>query len=417
MNSSHKVKKISMRSFLHKKLYTLTFSCFFLCLHSFSITAAPLFYTHPFPPHFAFEKIPQRSNDPRIQRARLAAKKMAALKDTRISASELLKIAYFIETRLEKSIRRGKYYLPRKKTGLARSIEYDPETRQTFIHLQCHNGLKELGRGYFKVVTKSILYSHEHPEVVAHTEQPGKETREIKLLKKIAGLKGLVQLKAAMIQKPKPGKYKTSLMFTLYSPGALNHARLQKLSSEQKYQIALQTVEGLKGLHQNKIIHRDIKLDNVFIEKKGNSINCVLSDLGQAYLISEATNMTPHDTPCYMAPEGYLPSYKNLNYYKADIFSLGWVFYELVFAEKPRWMSTSGLFEAIHHGSNEKKEAFRRALLKEIDIAQKRLKMIMVSPQYDTHIKKIAKASFLMLEANPKQRASLDSLLMTLHSL
>jgi len=96
---------------------------------------------------------------------------------------------------------------------------------------------------------------------------------------------------------------------------------------------------GLKYLHTNKILHRDIKTINMFL---GKDDKIKIGDLGVAKLLGQTQNMahTIVGTPYYLSPE--LCEEKPYNH-KSDIWSLGCVLYELCTFKHP--------FEAKNQGS------------------------------------------------------------------
>lgn len=64
-----------------------------------------------------------------------------------------------------------------------------------------------------------------------------------------------------------------------------------------------QLVRGVEVIHLNKIVHRDIKLENIFVRKtEKNGLVCKIGDFGLARFL-EATANSNCGTQNYMAPE------------------------------------------------------------------------------------------------------------------
>lgn len=104
-----------------------------------------------------------------------------------------------------------------------------------------------------------------------------------------------------------------------------------KYTYQHKIHIILQVAKALKDTHEHDIVHRDIKPDNILVN---NKLDVKLSDFGIAQLPnSEHTNlMRIVGTPYYLSPEAYnCPKVD----FRADLYSLGTVAYELFTGEKP----------------------------------------------------------------------------------
>ena len=93
-----------------------------------------------------------------------------------------------------------------------------------------------------------------------------------------------------------------------------------------------QIAEGFFAMHNSgyKIIHRDLKLANIFLDDNG----VVIGDFGFAKL-GESRAFTELGTPFYMAPETLLKNKKVDYNNKCDIWSIGVCFYKLLFGRLP----------------------------------------------------------------------------------
>lgn len=97
-------------------------------------------------------------------------------------------------------------------------------------------------------------------------------------------------------------------------------------------QMVAQISAALTLAHNNGVIHRDLKTDNIMLDETGNTY---LSDFGIAKELSSEANLTQDNilgTPAYLAPEqirGQGPSPQS------DIYALGIVAYEVLTGSKP----------------------------------------------------------------------------------
>ena len=89
------------------------------------------------------------------------------------------------------------------------------------------------------------------------------------------------------------------------------------------------TILGLDYLHQNKIIHKDIKPENLVFDKNGY---LHITDLGISKIYQEENKKENSGTPGYMAPEVLF----NKNHdYSVDFFALGVIGYEIIMKKRP----------------------------------------------------------------------------------
>uniref|UniRef100_A0A452EYV0 non-specific serine/threonine protein kinase n=1 Tax=Capra hircus TaxID=9925 RepID=A0A452EYV0_CAPHI len=140
---------------------------------------------------------------------------------------------------------------------------------------------------------------------------------------------------------------------------------------------------GLKHIHDRKVLHRDIKTQNIFLSKNG--MVAKLGDFGIARVLNNTMELarTCIGTPYYLSPE--ICQNKPYNN-KTDIWSLGCVLYELCTLRHP--------FE----GNN-----LQQLVLK---ICQARVPPI--SPRFSRDLQFLISQLF---EVSPRDRPSINSIL------
>ncbi len=111
----------------------------------------------------------------------------------------------------------------------------------------------------------------------------------------------------------------------------------KRLSPEEAFAIVPKICDALQYAHDEGVVHRDIKPGNILIDKKGR---VKIADFGLAKLLGKelqplgiTQSRVLMGTPHYMAPEQIE---KPLQVdHRADIYSLGVVFYEMLTGELP----------------------------------------------------------------------------------
>ena len=113
--------------------------------------------------------------------------------------------------------------------------------------------------------------------------------------------------------------------------------RAGKLTPEQALAIVPQICEALQFAHNEGIVHRDIKPENILLDKRGR---VKITDFGIAKILGLTAEQAPLTgvqdvvgTPHYMAPE-QIEKPRTVDH-RADIYSLGVVFYEMLTGELP----------------------------------------------------------------------------------
>ena len=124
--------------------------------------------------------------------------------------------------------------------------------------------------------------------------------------------------------------------------------RKRLLEFEAQYYI-FQMVDALRYLHKNRVIHRDLKLGNLFLSDK---LEIKLGDFGLAARL-EFDNEKRHTvcgTPNYLAPE--VLNNRTGHSYEVDVWSLGVVLYALVVGKPPfETPEVKATYERIRKGN------------------------------------------------------------------
>ncbi len=184
-----------------------------------------------------------------------------------------------------------------------------------------------------------------------------------------------------------------------------------EVAQEQACRIIRMLAQTIKAAHshQPKLVHYDIKPENILIRSdESNQPRPVLIDWGSSLTALQTAEAgydpVPRGTPLYMAPEILLAGRQYGNKPKADIFSLGVVFYELLTGHHPHEDrdKTGVPASEWQNESEEKRHQMVRAyyLVDEID---------------DTSIQPVIRAACLAcLEYAPEKRPSASELLVRL---
>lgn len=108
--------------------------------------------------------------------------------------------------------------------------------------------------------------------------------------------------------------------------------RRKTLTEPEVRYYMVQIVQALKFLHNNLIIHRDLKLGNLFID---HDMRVKLGDFGLATKLTHANERkrTVCGTPNYIAPE--ILESKDGHSFEVDIWSSGVLVYTLLFGKPP----------------------------------------------------------------------------------
>lgn len=114
------------------------------------------------------------------------------------------------------------------------------------------------------------------------------------------------------------------------------------MKEDQVQKITCDLLSALFYLHSNRVLHRDLKPQNVLIDSKGVAKLC---DFGFARCMGTSTHVLTSikGTPLYMAPE----LIDGMPYdHSADLWSLGCIIYELLVGAPP--FNTTSILQLVH---------------------------------------------------------------------
>jgi non-specific serine/threonine protein kinase/NIMA (never in mitosis gene a)-related kinase len=159
-------------------------------------------------------------------------------------------------------------------------------------------------------------------------------------------------------------------------------ARRQLFSENKILHWFVQIALGLHYMHTNKVLHRDLKSQNIFLLGNGR---LVLGDLGISKVLDGTMDFaqTQIGTPYYMSPE----IFKNKPYsYKSDVWALGCLLYEMTTLNHAfDAQSMNGLAQKIIKG-----------------------RYPPISPKYSKYLRELISQ---MLHVSPGSRPDLDQIL------
>jgi len=110
--------------------------------------------------------------------------------------------------------------------------------------------------------------------------------------------------------------------------------RTPRLELDESITVCAEVGSGLNALHENELIHRDVKPENILFDEQAGGLPKV-TDFGLAVADDRAADeLARAGTPAYMAPE-QVEGASDLDP-RADLYALGVMLYELLSGE-PAW--------------------------------------------------------------------------------
>jgi len=156
--------------------------------------------------------------------------------------------------------------------------------------------------------------------------------------------------------------------------------------TEQEASLVLEQVfEGVAFIHDQNIVHRDLKLENILLKTKGD-LSCVkIADFGLSKNIGDSAPKTAVGTPFYVAPDLLIAMDDDSAYtQKIDMWAMGVLMFIILSGRLPfTGEDDEDLYENILEA-----------------------KIILKSPQFDTVSKEAKHLIFHLLPQDPNDRLS-----------
>ncbi|MBD3414573.1 MAG: protein kinase [Candidatus Aminicenantes bacterium] len=227
--------------------------------------------------------------------------------------------------------------LPSQKNTLTKTMETPKEeltTGSTFA--KRYQIIEELGKGGMgrvyraidKKLNEEVALKLIKPEIASDKKTIQRFSNELRVARKMAH-KSIGRMYELMEERG------THFITMEYVPGEDLKSFIRRaapLSTARTLSIAKQVCEGLSGAHDLGVIHRDLKPQNIMVDKQGNAR---IMDFGIARSL-KGEGITGAGvmigTPEYMSPEQV--EGKDVDQ-RSDIYSLGVVLYEMVTGQVP----------------------------------------------------------------------------------
>ena len=196
-------------------------------------------------------------------------------------------------------------------------------------------------KGYNKYTRKTVAVKEISLETVNKYEKSLK--RETEIMKKL-NHPNIVKLYETIIDEDSENVY---LIMEYFARGDF-YKFLNKRPLKEKYALKYlrQIADGMEYLLNNKIVHRDMKPQNILMTQTGT---IKITDFGFArYFDNDLLIQTICGSPLYMAPE--IMKDKKYNY-KSDLWSIGIIFYQMLMGEVP--YKVKNIYELIRKIEND----------------------------------------------------------------
>ncbi|MDD3219250.1 MAG: protein kinase [Lachnospiraceae bacterium] len=135
-------------------------------------------------------------------------------------------------------------------------------------------------------------------------------------------------------------RYKSKYYIAMENINAISLDEVQKMPEKDKFRLCMILAHSLRGLHEMKIVHGDIKINNIlFYRTSSGSISAKIIDFDTCFWEAEDIS-DPEELSAdllYMAPEtfDFIRTEEGKLTTKTDVFAMGLVFHQIMTGELP----------------------------------------------------------------------------------
>lgn len=192
-----------------------------------------------------------------------------------------------------------------------------------------------LGKGAFGKVNLALqLMANQHVAIKSiNTTHFSEEAQSRKVMQEVMILKQTRHRNIVQLFEYFQTSKHVLIVIELSSGGdLLSYVRKRRqLKEEVAKSVFKQIIEALKYCHSKRILHRDIKLDNILLTIEGVVKIC---DFGVSKIVKQGERMTEQcGTPAYIAPEILVD--KGYEGFTIDIWSAGVVLFAMLYGTVP----------------------------------------------------------------------------------
>lgn len=204
--------------------------------------------------------------------------------------------------KVSKTNESGRYVYALKHISLPTEIQYNDV-------LSSMGGDYSKANDYFKSVLQDIIY-----EINILSSLSDKNSTNV-----------VAYYDNDIVKRETPLRYDIYIRMEYLTP-LTTYIRNREIKVKDAIELGIQLLSALELCHSNKIIHRDIKDDNIFVSKDGTF---KLGDFGIAKVLKDTSRAASmKGTPAFIAPEVF--SGQDAYNHGVDLYSLGIVLYKLL---------------------------------------------------------------------------------------